>query len=61
MWSVITPIDIEPASVPQLQAAQPNFLGYAEGWYLSDYRGQRIAWHGGGFPFLYISEIILHC
>jgi CubicO group peptidase (beta-lactamase class C family) len=27
MWSMITPIDIEPASVPQLQAAQPNFLG----------------------------------
>lgn len=50
MWSMITPIDIEPASVPQLRAAQPNFLGYAEGWYLSDYRGQRIVWHGGGFP-----------
>src|SRR5882762_5064857 len=50
MWSTITPIDIEPASVPQLQAAQPNFLGYAEGWYLSDYRGQRTVWHGGGFP-----------
>jgi CubicO group peptidase (beta-lactamase class C family) len=50
MWSMITPIDIDPAPVPQLQAAQPNFLGYAEGWYLSDYRGQRLVWHDGGFP-----------
>jgi len=50
MWSMITPIDIDPAPVAQLQAAQPNFLGYAEGWYVSDYRGRRLVWHDGGFP-----------
>jgi CubicO group peptidase (beta-lactamase class C family) len=50
MWSMITPIDIEAAIVPQLAAAQPAFFGYGEGWYLSDYRGQRLVWHTGGFP-----------
>jgi CubicO group peptidase (beta-lactamase class C family) len=50
MWSMITPIDIDDAPVPELRAAQPNFLGYAEGWYLSDFRGQRLVWHDGGFP-----------
>jgi CubicO group peptidase (beta-lactamase class C family) len=50
MWSMITPIDIEPAEDPRLQPAQPDFFGYAEGWYLSDYRGQRTVWHSGGFP-----------
>jgi CubicO group peptidase (beta-lactamase class C family) len=50
MWSMITPIDIEPNTDPLLQPAQPNFFGYAEGWYLSDYRGERTVWHSGGFP-----------
>jgi CubicO group peptidase (beta-lactamase class C family) len=50
MWSMITPIDIDPPTIPGLQAAQPNFLGYAEGWYVSDYRGRRLIWHDGGFP-----------
>jgi CubicO group peptidase (beta-lactamase class C family) len=50
MWSVITPIDIDPPVTADLQAAQPNFLGYAEGWYVSDYRGRRLVWHDGGFP-----------
>jgi CubicO group peptidase (beta-lactamase class C family) len=50
MWSMVTPIDIDPAPVPALRAAQPSFLGYAEGWYVSDYRGHRLVWHDGGFP-----------
>jgi hypothetical protein len=50
MWSMITPIDIDAATVPPLQAAQPHFFGYGEGWFLSDYRGQRMVWHTGGFP-----------
>jgi CubicO group peptidase (beta-lactamase class C family) len=50
MWSIITPIDIDPAPIPELRAAQPNFLGYAEGWYVSDYAGQRLVWHTGEFP-----------
>ena len=50
MWSMLIPIDIDPAATPDLKAAQPNFLGYGEGWYLSDYQGHRTVWHGGEFP-----------
>jgi CubicO group peptidase (beta-lactamase class C family) len=50
MWSMLIPIEIEPAATPDLKAAQPNFLGYGEGWYLSDYQGHRTVWHGGEFP-----------
>jgi CubicO group peptidase (beta-lactamase class C family) len=50
MWSMLVPIEIDPPPTPELTAAQPNFLGYGEGWYLSDYRGHRTVWHGGEFP-----------
>ncbi len=50
MWSVITPIPIPKPAVPELAAAVPNFLGYGEGWQLSDYRGQKLVWHTGGWP-----------
>ena len=50
MWSVITPMNIPEPSVPQLSAAKPNFLGYGEGWQLSDYRGRKLVWHTGGWP-----------
>jgi CubicO group peptidase (beta-lactamase class C family) len=50
-WQVITPMNVpaKPA-VPELAAAKPNFLGYGEGWLLSDYRGRRLVWHTGGWP-----------
>lgn len=50
MWSVITPMNIPEPSVPQLAAVKPNFLGYGEGWQLSDYRGRKLVWHTGGWP-----------
>jgi CubicO group peptidase (beta-lactamase class C family) len=50
MWSMLIPIDIEPQPTPELKAVQPQFLGYGEGWYLSDYQGHRMVWHGGEFP-----------
>lgn len=50
MWSVLTPMPIAEPSVPALAAAKPNFLGYGEGWNLSDYRGRMLAWHTGGWP-----------
>lgn len=50
MWSVITPIPIATPSVPELLPAKPNFLGYGEGWQLSDYRGNKLVWHTGGWP-----------
>ena len=50
MWSVLTPIPVAEPAVPALAAATPNFLGYGEGWNLSDYRGRKLAWHTGGWP-----------
>ncbi|KGM55834.1 beta-lactamase [Lysobacter daejeonensis GH1-9] len=50
MWSVITPMNIPEPSVPELGAVKPNFLGYGEGWQLSDYRGRKLVWHTGGWP-----------
>ena len=50
-WQVITPMAV-PArpAVPELAPALPNYLGYGEGWMLSDYRGERLVWHTGGWP-----------
>jgi CubicO group peptidase (beta-lactamase class C family) len=50
MWSVLTPMPIAKPTVPELEAARPNFLGYGEGWQLSDYRGNKLVWHTGGWP-----------
>ncbi|MCW4453351.1 serine hydrolase [Flavobacterium sp. MXW15] len=50
MWQVITPQVVPKPSVPELEAARPNFAGYGEGWSLSDYRGQKLVWHTGGWP-----------
>ncbi|UPG91884.1 serine hydrolase [Luteibacter aegosomaticola] len=50
MWSLITPIRIGEPSVPELKAAVPNFSGYGEGWFVSDYRGHKLVWHTGGWP-----------
>lgn len=50
MWSLITPIRISEPSVPELKAVKPNFSGYGEGWFVSDYRGHKLVWHTGGWP-----------
>lgn len=50
MWSIITPIPISEPAVPELAATKPNFLGYAHGWVISDYRGRRVVSHTGGWP-----------
>jgi CubicO group peptidase (beta-lactamase class C family) len=50
MWSILTPMPIAEPLVPELALAKPNFLGYGEGWELSDYRGRKLAWHTGGWP-----------
>lgn len=50
MWSMLIPIKISDPSVPELKDTRPNFSGYGEGWDLSDYRGQRLVWHTGGWP-----------
>jgi CubicO group peptidase (beta-lactamase class C family) len=50
MWSMLTPMPVPKPSVPALAPAMPNFLGYGEGWFLSDYRGSKLVWHTGGWP-----------
>ncbi len=50
MWQVITPIPVSTPSVPELLPARPNFVGYGQGWTLSDYRGHKLVWHTGGWP-----------
>lgn len=50
MWSMLTPMKIGEPPVPELAATKPNFAGYGEGWFLTDYRGQRLVWHTGGWP-----------
>lgn len=50
MWSMLTPIPVRDPLVPELAASVPNFVGYAQGWYVSDYAGKRLVWHTGGWP-----------
>lgn len=47
MWTPRTLIPIKPA--PDAAAAStPQFLSYALGWEVRDWRGHRIVWHDGG-------------
>ncbi len=50
MWTMLTPIPVSKPTLPELLPAMPNFLGYGQGWMLSDYRGHRMVWHTGGWP-----------
>jgi len=50
MWTMLTPIPVRPSSIPALADATPNFYGYGQGWNLSDYLGNRMVWHTGGWP-----------
>jgi len=58
MWSMLIPIKINEPPVPELKDMRPNFAGYGEGWSLSDYRGQRLVWHTGGWPGM-VSRVTL--
>ena len=50
MWSELTPIPVGKPSVPELAPMVPNFMGYGQGWNLSDYAGNKLVWHTGGWP-----------
>jgi CubicO group peptidase (beta-lactamase class C family) len=58
MWSQISPMPIAEPSAPELAAARPDFLGYGEGWITSSYRGEKLAWHTGGWPGM-VSRVTL--
>jgi CubicO group peptidase (beta-lactamase class C family) len=55
LWSIVTPL--RPGTPPpELAALRANFAGYALGFFVRDYRGQKMVWHTGGLPG-YVSRI----
>jgi CubicO group peptidase (beta-lactamase class C family) len=50
MWSVLTPIKVGKPPIPELAPLTPQFSGYGESWFLSDYQGRKLVWHTGGWP-----------
>ncbi|MFK2904453.1 serine hydrolase [Dyella ginsengisoli] len=58
MWTMLTPIKVGKPPIPELAPIMPNFYGYGESWFLSDYRGRRLAWHTGGWPG-FVSRVTL--
>ncbi|MGB3460385.1 MAG: serine hydrolase [Rhodanobacter lindaniclasticus] len=50
MWSMLTPIPIRKASIPELEPLTPDYYGYGEGWFLGQYQGRKLVWHTGGWP-----------
>ena len=58
LWQLITPITIRPSKVEALKKATPQFLGYGLGWVISEYRGERVISHTGGWPGM-VSKITL--
>lgn len=57
LWSIVTPIPIgEPP--PELAPLRANFNGYALGFGVRDYRGEKLVTHTGGLPG-YVSRVAL--
>jgi CubicO group peptidase (beta-lactamase class C family) len=57
LWTPVTPMPIgRPAS--ELAPTMPNFLGYALGFRVQDYRGRKLVTHTGGLPG-YISRVAM--
>lgn len=49
MWTLVTPMPFSNPP-PLLAEAKRNFRGYALGWEITDFRGQRLVTHTGGWP-----------
>jgi CubicO group peptidase (beta-lactamase class C family) len=58
MWSMLTPIKIGKPPIPELAPLTPDFYGYGESWFLSDYQGRKLVWHTGGWPGM-VSRVTL--
>jgi CubicO group peptidase (beta-lactamase class C family) len=50
MWTMLTPIPVRKPKLEAFEPITPNYLGYGEGWNLSDYRGEKMVSHTGGWP-----------
>jgi CubicO group peptidase (beta-lactamase class C family) len=57
LWSMVTPIPIG-TPAPELRAIRSNFMGYALGFGVQDYRGKKIVRHTGGLPG-YVSRVTM--
>nr|WP_038500873.1 serine hydrolase [Janthinobacterium agaricidamnosum] len=58
MWSAQTPIRISEPK-PALAATRPNFSAYGLGFQLSDYRGMKVAQHGGALQGFYSTVLMV--
>ncbi|WP_140908630.1 serine hydrolase [Cognatiluteimonas lumbrici] len=50
MWTMLTPIPVRKPKFEAFEPITPNYMGYGEGWNLSDYRGEKMVSHTGGWP-----------
>ncbi|MBE0594704.1 MAG: serine hydrolase [Gemmatimonadales bacterium] len=57
LWSLVTPMPIGRVP-PALAPLQANFLGYALGFQVNDYRGRKLVSHTGGLPG-YVSKVAM--
>ncbi|HEV7816607.1 MAG TPA: serine hydrolase [Janthinobacterium sp.] len=58
MWSMQTPIGIREPQ-PELAATRPNFSGYGLGFSLRDYKGMKLAMHGGALQGFYSTVVMV--
>ncbi|MGV7208119.1 serine hydrolase [Oxalobacteraceae bacterium A2-2] len=57
LWTEQTPMKISEPK-PALAATRPNFMGYGLGFQLRDYRGRKLAMHGGALQGFY-SRVVM--
>jgi CubicO group peptidase (beta-lactamase class C family) len=57
MWTPITPMKISEPK-PSLAATRPNFFAYGLGFQLRDYKGRKLALHGGALQGFY-SRVVM--
>jgi CubicO group peptidase (beta-lactamase class C family) len=57
LWALVTPMRIGDPP-PELAALRANFMGYALGFMLRDYRGRKMVTHTGGLPG-YVSRVAM--
>ncbi|WP_373990077.1 serine hydrolase [Duganella sp. BuS-21] len=58
MWTEQTPMRIREPK-PALAATKPNFYGYGLGFQLRDYRGRKLAMHGGALQGFYSTVLMV--
>ncbi|MEM8733584.1 MAG: serine hydrolase [Planctomycetota bacterium] len=57
MWRAHTPITVSEASIRKMPST--HFRAYGLGWSLSDYRGCKLAVHGGGYDGMYSQTLLV--